>query len=432
MPAPPTSATVLTHVTVLQQHGPTGAHWVENQFVGWENGRITHVGPTPPSQMLLNHDDVTVLDANGLMLTPGLVDIHINGAYGCDFAHATPNQIHACLKKLAATGVTSIVPTIITAPHEDMMASIQTLEEAIRQPQPGAAHIVGLHLEGPLLNPAYSGIHNPGHMQGDAPGKLGPTVDIKQVASLCSPSVIMMTLAPECVPVEELLPFLHSRGITVLAGHTGASTQQIAQAMDHGLTGITHLFNAMKPLHHRSPGPIAMALTQPGLHATLIADGAHVYPEALRVALSALGCQRGILVSDAIHLAGTPEGTQTDFAGQSITHVVDNGLSKAVNADGTLAGSAALLADGVRNVVRWQLTDSATALAMATHTPASYLGKDQQLGHITPGTPADAVLWQPDFTPAATWINGHLAYQAQDATTQQLFGTATGAQAIAG
>lgn len=391
--------TVLSNVTLLHTNPqpPFQPEWRANHHIAWVDGTIVHAGPEPPAHLLMERDDVEVIDAEGAYATPGLIDLQMNGAFGCDFAQASSHQIVQTLHQLSQYGVTSILPTIITAPQADMMASLQRLEEVARQPVAGCTEILGLHVEGPLLNPSYCGIHPNSAMptqQGLDEEALG-----QLLSSLCSPSVRMMTLAPECIPMELVLPALAKRRIIPMAGHTGASAETIHQAVDLGLAGVTHLFNAMKGLHHRAPGVVAMALTHSKLMATIIADGHHVYPEALRVAFQSCGTERLALVSDAIHLAGTPEGTSAQFGGQTITHAA----GKAANDEGTLAGSATLLDGCIRNVIEWGLVDSATAFAMATQAPA-YLLHDNQRGQLTSGAVANIVLWDSHWQPQQVWV----------------------------
>lgn len=397
---PSSQCTVLSNVTLLGERDGKPS-WLAGYHLAWVGNTIVHVGAQPPSHLLMERDDVTVIDGNGAYVTPGLIDVHINGAFGCDFAQGSQSQINSALQQLKACGVTALLPTIITAPQESMMASLQRLEEVSRQSNTSGAQILGLHVEGPLLNPDYCGIHPKGAIPSKTLNHLSEEELGQLLKSLCSPSVRMVTLAPETVPVELVLPALVQRHIVPMAGHTGASSEVIANSTKLGLAGVTHLFNAMKPLHHRAPGVVAMALTHPQLISTIIADGHHVYPEALRAAIHSCGTKRLALVSDALHLAGTPDGAQAEFGGQTIIHKE----GKACNADGTLAGGATLLDGCVRNVIGWGLADSASAFTMATATPATLINQPKR-GRLAEGCVADVVLWHDDWTPAKVWANG--------------------------
>lgn len=363
------------------------------------NGRIASISAEAPAHFLVQHSNVSVINGNNQPLTAGLIDLQCNGAFGIDVNHATAAQIRLLLKQLAQMGTTHVMLTLITAPLEDMIQAIQTLESVIREPRAGEASLVGIHLEGPFLNPACGGIHP----QGVMPRK----ISITTLETLCSPNVKLITLAPELPGALEAIAWLTQRGITVFAGHTAATAAEAMTAFDAGITGVTHLFNAMKPFHHRAPGLVSVALTHPNVAITLIADGHHVYPEALRLALTAkdsAGCGKAVLVSDSMPLAGTPIGTQGTFGGQSITHQGVRGLpvGKAANADGTLAGSVGLLNNAVSNVQAWGLANLPTTVTMASENAAKALGLSDgtgtSIGTLTVGGPATWVLWD-----AATW-----------------------------
>lgn len=384
---------VLTHVTVIQS-GKEHPHC----SVMIENGFIQEISTSPPTHLLLQRDDIQIIDGQDHLLSTGLVDAQINGALGCNFNHCTTRDLKATLKQLPKHGVTSILPTVITASLEDMLAAIQVIEEAMRQWEPTQCRIAGIHLEGPFLNPNYNGIH---------PKNLMPTdADAALLRQLISPNTKLVTVAPEQVVDHGFIPQLREQGISVFAGHTGANSPQMIDAIDQGLQGVTHLFNAMKPFHHRAPGVIGTALTHPALTVGLIVDGVHVYPEALRLAFHAKTPETMMLVSDAIHLAGTPEGTESTFAGQSVTHT----QGKAVGPQGELAGAACLLADCVRNASQWHLSTFAQAIQMATETPAKLL-KLEQVGALEAGMVADMVLWHKDnHDIMATWLQGQPVY----------------------
>jgi len=381
--------TLLTNVSVVS-NGVVRPH----HHVVVANGCIASITAQAPAELMMQQGNVSI-NGHNQPLTAGLVDLQCNGAFGIDVNHATAAQIRLLLKQLAQTGTTHVMLTLITAPLEDMIRAIQTLESVIRDPHPDEAHVLGIHLEGPFLNPACGGIHPPAAM----PRK----VSIATLETLCSPSVKLVTLAPELPGALEAIAWLTQRGITVFAGHTAATAAEAMTAFDAGMTGVTHLFNAMKPFHHRAPGLISVALTHPHVAITLIADGHHVYPEALRLAITAKnasGAGKVVLVSDSMPLAGTPVGTQGTFGGQTITHQAMTGLlvGKAANADGTLAGSVALLNTAVSNMQSWGLADLPNTIAMANENAASAMGLTDGTGTLTVGGPATWVLWD-----AETW-----------------------------
>ncbi|MFN8614774.1 MAG: N-acetylglucosamine-6-phosphate deacetylase [Vampirovibrionales bacterium] len=391
-----TTPVVLSNVTVVSEGRLQPA-----MHVGWMNGVCAFIQPALPADWSM--EGVTVIEGHGRVLTHGLVDLQCNGAFGVDLNHTTAAQLRQWLKQLAQAGTTHVMLTLITAPLEDMVRAIQIIESVIREPRAGEASVLGIHLEGPFLNPAFAGIHSAQAM----PRK----ITITQLETLCSPSVRMMTLAPELPGAAEAIGWLVKRGIVVFAGHTNATAEEMIQAVDAGLSGVTHLFNAMRGFHHRSPGILSVALTHPKVAVGLIADGHHVYPEAMRLALTtkqAVNAQQCLLVSDAMPLAGMPGGTQGLFAGQSMVHTPvatsPEGKvlvsAKVTNTQGTLAGAAALLNEGIRNVCEWGLVPLPVAVAMATENPAHALGLSSTVGRLAVGQPASWVLWHANWTPA--------------------------------
>lgn len=349
--------------------------------------------------LLLSQSDVTVINGEGCYLTPGLIEPHINGALGCDFNKAGITPIQTALKQLPKHGITHLLPTIITASTEDMLSAIHTQEEVILQQQQNTAQIIGIHLEGPFINHEKRGIH---------PEK-SVSNNIDALEHLLSPNIKMVTLAPEKDPEGQLINLLIERGIKVLAGHSLASAEQMAQAVNFGVTGATHLFNAMQNFHHRKPGLLTEALINPNVFVEIITDGLHVHPKAVQLAILANGIKRTLLTADSINLAGMPDGTTENFAGQSITIA----QGKPINSAEQLAGGGLLLDDCVRNIVRWDITDFASAIYMATTSTAAFLGKEDTLGHLTEKRTANLVLWnQNDLSIKHTWINGKTAFEA--------------------
>lgn len=401
--APPTGTlTLIAGARVLRPDGQFG-----DETVVLRAERILALESETPGAMLLNHDDVKVISAEGALLTPGLIDLHVNGAFGCDFNRASMADIQRALGRLPARGITSVVPTVITAPIMDMLTAINTLEEVIHHGQAPSCRVIGLHLEGPYLSPAYRGAH-----PADA---IATTMAIDELRALTSPHVAIMTLAPERDPQGLKIQYLAEKGIRVNAGHTNATAAEMTHAIAQGVRGVTHLYNAMRPFHHREPGVIGPALAHPDVYVELIADGIHVHPAALQLAMRAKGTHRVMLVSDAMALAGDqPEGAQCVFANALAT--LHHGEAR--HADGTLAGSARLLDECLRFLCHARVVSFEQALAMASTTPANYLGRGHELGQIAPGYLADLVLWDPDtLTPKATWIGGKLVYQAETPIT---------------
>ena len=330
---------------------------------------------------------------NGL-LAPGFVDVQVNGGGGVLFnAAPTVDAIRAIGAAHRRYGTTGFLPTFITDRREKMRAAIEAVRAAIEAEVPG---VLGIHLEGPFLNPARKGVHDAGHIR--------PFTD-EDFALLTSlgRGRTLVTLAPECVPPGTVAR-LAAAGIIVAAGHTAASYETIRDARREGLTGFTHLFNAMPPMSARDPGPVGAALEDRECWCGIIADLHHVAPATLRVALAARGTGRTMLVTDAMPTVGTAL-ERFDLLGQSIRR--ENG--KLTAPDGTLAGSDLDMAAAVRNAVNSLGVSLEDALRMASRAPAAFLRLDGERGRIATGFRADFVLLDERREVTATWIGGAAA-----------------------
>jgi N-acetylglucosamine-6-phosphate deacetylase len=389
--------TVLSTLSVLTPQGVQPHH-----SVVVHQGRIEAIERQTPRHFLMREEPVHYIGlSDDYLLTPGLIDLQLNGAFGCDFNTAGISALHTCLGQLLGAGVTGVLPTLVSAPLMDMVNATNTFEEALRlQPPQTITHVLGLHLEGPVLNPAKRGAHPSNAM-------VEPLLHLEELELLLSPTVKMVTLAPECDAQHRWLNRLRERGMVVFAGHTQATNLQLQAAAEAGLAGVTHLFNAMQGFTHRQVGTALHVLNHPTLLASLIADGHHVAPEVVALTLKMMGPERLLLVSDAMALAGQAEGSTTHFAGQTVT--LRQG--QAVNEEGHLAGSAHLLPAMVRNMVAWGVCTLPQAFAMATSQPAKVLGLQHQLGSLVTGYTANMVLWRKkDLEPMATWLEGHLVW----------------------
>jgi N-acetylglucosamine-6-phosphate deacetylase len=325
------------------------------------------------------------------LLAPGLIDIQVNGGGGVLFNdQPTAEGIAAIGAAHRKYGTTGFLPTLITDTADCMKEAIAAASAAI---QARGAGVLGIHLEGPFLNPERKGIHRAALMRGIA-GSDEAMIDLPAGGR------ILMTVAPEKTDPETIARLTKS-GIVVAAGHTKADVDTIRRAQAAGLTGITHLFNAMPPLMNRDPGPVGAALDDRELWCGLIVDLHHVSAVALRVAIAARGTERMILVTDAMPSVGT-DAKSFNLLGQDI-RLVDGVL---VSKEGTLAGSHLDMASAVRNTVRHLGVSVEEALRMASLYPAEFLRLDGELGRIAPGYRADLVLMDANFQVRSTWISG--------------------------
>jgi N-acetylglucosamine-6-phosphate deacetylase len=325
----------------------------------------------------------------GAWLAPGYIDLQVNGGGDVLFNDQPTAQgarsIAAAHRKRGTTG---LLPTLISDSVEKMRLALEAVN-AVGSSEPG---ILGLHLEGPYLSLEKPGVHERRQLRQPSPDEL---------AMLTAPrnGVLLVTLAPEIVP-PGFIAQLVAAGVRVSLGHSMASYEQTRSAMAEGLTGFTHLFNAMRPLSSREGGPIALALESPDAWYGLIVDGVHVAPSMLRLALRGLG--HPMLVSDAMPPVG---GARSSFRLHEDNITARDGYC--VRDDGTLAGTALDMATAVKNCVRLLGVALPDALRFASTHPAIFLGLGQMLGRLAPGYRADLVAFEPiDMTILASWIAG--------------------------
>ena len=325
--------------------------------------------------------DRTEIDAEGLKVIPGLVDIHSHGAYGHDFSDADAEGLKAVLRYENSCGITSYCPTSMTLPLEELEKIFATAHEA--GDFSDQARIVGINMEGPFLDPAKKGAHVEGYIR-------KPTGEFFDACQKAAKGLIkLVTLAPNVEGAEEFIRDYHDK-VEISLGHTAADYTCAKEAMDNGALHITHLYNAMQPLSHRDPGMIGAAIDHKDCVAELICDGIHIHPSVVRATFQ-LFAGRVALVSDSMMATGMENGTY-QLGGQEVT-VKD---CKATLANGTIAGSATNLFDCMRKAVSFGIPQSAAILA-ATATPAKSIGIYDQVGSIAVGKEADLLLVTDDL-----------------------------------
>ncbi|HZU87853.1 MAG TPA: N-acetylglucosamine-6-phosphate deacetylase, partial [Stellaceae bacterium] len=329
----------------------------------------------------------------GIWLAPGFIDVQVNGGGDVLFNDTpSPEGIAAIAAAHRRFGTTALLPTLIS----DTPAKMRAARDAAAAMVGVHPSILGIHYEGPFLSPERAGIHDPAAFRRPDPEDFALLTALRRGATV-------VTLAPERVP-SGFIAALAGAGVRVALGHSAASYEETRAALAEGLTGFTHLFNAMPPLASRAPGPVAAALEEPGAWYGLIADGVHVAPPMLRLALRGRG--RAMLVSDAMPPVG---GTGSEFAlcGKRIS--VRDG--RCTSADGTLAGSTLDMASAVGNCVRLLGLSLPAALRLAGAVPADFLGIGDRLGRLAPGYRADIVALDPGEIPGeirvlASWVAG--------------------------
>ena len=350
-----------------------------------EDGRIAALtsrrhAAVPPNARLVEFP--------GLVLAPGFVDIHIHGGAGHDVMQADAGALAAMERHLARHGVTSYLPTTVTAPLDATLGALDKLGASVQSAAvsptiEARAQPLGVHLEGPFLSHAKRGVHPPEHL-------LAPSPELfDRLWQASRGRVSMMTIAPELPGAGETISQAAGRGIAVSLGHSDSESGPVEAAIAAGARHATHTFNAMRALDHREPGILGAALADARLTADIIADGVHVHPQIVGLFLRAKGAGGAVLITDAISATGMGDGHY--LLGPFDVEVRGDRCLR----DGRLAGSVLTLDRAVRNVMHfagWSLQD---AVRLATLTPARVIGAERKKGVLVPGADADIVVLTP-------------------------------------
>jgi N-acetylglucosamine-6-phosphate deacetylase len=362
----------------------------KNSDILMKDGKIAQIGWS-----LKKPAESDILDGGGLIATPGWIDIQLNGAFGFDFT-ANPDSIWQAAAELLKFGTTSILPTIITSPLETIGRALENLKKGPPEGFTGA-NALGLHLEGPFLNPIKKGAHNPKYL-------LRPSPDLVQEWTR-SNGVLLVTLAPELDKDFQTIRRLREQGVVVSIGHSLASYEQARLAFQHGIQCGTHLFNAQSGIEHRNPGLSIAILTTQDVFTGIIIDGVHTHRAMVDLAWTCKGSRRLITVTDAVSALGLPPGKYN--LGELEINVTETAVT--LN-DGTLAGSKVTQQNSLRNLMAWTGCSLHDALRTVTTTPAELLNLPNK-GRITPGADADVVLVDPELDIKATIVNGEILYR---------------------
>jgi N-acetylglucosamine-6-phosphate deacetylase len=372
-----------TTIDILAQRVFDGAGWHGPSLLRCADGLIAGLEPAP-----LAVPEGCLRLPDGAILAPGFIDVQVNGGGGVllndDPSVATVRRIATAHRRFGTTG---LLPTLITDAPEKLQKLSAAASDALEVPG-----VLGFHLEGPALNTARKGIHPPRHIRELT------QVDTAALVSIASIGRSLVTLAPERAGTD-LIRTLSAAGLRVAAGHSEATGLQMQAAADAGLSGVTHLFNAMSQMTAREPGTVGAALADERLFAGIICDGLHVDPRNLKVALKAKTRERLMLVTDAMPTAGS-DVTAFRLLGRDI--VLKDG--RLTGPDGTFAGAHLTMIGAVRNAVTLIGASLEDALVMASATPAKFLGLNDRLGRIAEGYKADLVAFTPDWRVVGTWI----------------------------
>ena len=381
MSLPPSG--VLSGGRVVTPEGVLSPGWI--RLAG---SRIDAVGPgEPPAPTGL-----AVTDLRGAWVLPGFVDMHVHGGGGTSFTEGTAEDARRAAEFHRRNGSTTIVASLVTAPLCDLQARAALLAGLA-----GEDVIAGIHLEGPFLSAARCGAQDPRHM-------IAPDVTaFERLHAAAAGRLRVITIAPELPGATALIKAADQAGVVAAVGHTDATADITSAAVDAGVSHATHLFNGMRPLHHREPGPVGALLDRDEVSCEVIADGVHLHDTAIRLVARAAGPGRMVLITDAMAAAGMPDGryrlgsVQVDVAG---------GVARLAGAElGAIAGSTATMAGVVRHAIAAGLPVTEVAAAAST-TPARVLGLGDRTGALRPGLDADLVVCDEEFGLRAVMRHG--------------------------
>ena len=375
---------------------------VVTDYEVWPDGTVLFgdgsVADVSPDDSLVA-DAHEVHDYDECLILPGFVDLQVNGAFGVDVATES-QRLRDLSTALLSTGTTSYLPTVISSPEGIYEQALPEIGAGTTVGSPSGAEVLGVHLEGPFINLEKRGAHAAAHVLMPDAELLGRLLDLGPVR--------MVTLAPELEGADSLMVLAANRGVVVSAGHTDVAFEPAYGALDGRVAGVTHLFNAMRSMHHREPGLPGAAFAHPRAVCSLISDGLHVHPEMVGLAFRMLGPDRLCLVTDAIAAAGMEEG---EYRLATRTVYVDGGVPKL--GSGAIAGSVLTMREAFKNILAFTGCTIPEAARMASTSPARLIGEGRRKGRLVPGYDADVTVLAPDLSVQAVWLCGKQAYSRE-------------------
>lgn len=379
-----------------------GLIWGEEQsFIGFiriDDGKISAIDSMDKLPSLLGHQEIRLQD--GYQVIPGMIDVHIHGVDGADVMDATPEALTKMAECLPAEGTTSFLATTITQSQEKIERALKNAADYIAVQPKGVAKCIGIHLEGPFISAKRAGAQPEKYI-------IPPNVQqFKEWQKLANDQIRIITIAPEEDVGLELIRYLKKTGVIASIGHSNATYPQVVQAIQHGASHVTHLFNGMTGIHHRDPGVAGAALLHNELMVELIADGIHVCPEMTQLVYDQVTSERLVLITDSMRAKCLKNGIY-DLGGQQVT--VTDGEARL--ADGTLAGSILKMKDAFKNMHQWTNSSIEQLIHMTSLNPAKELGIDDQKGSIAVGKDADLVVLNEELDVECTICEGIITYE---------------------
>ena len=342
-----------------------------------------------------------VLDYSGYEIAPGFVDTHIHGFAGADVMDNKEESLATMSRELLSAGVTSFLPTGLTASFETLNKVCQTTAKFAGKET--GARIQGLFFEGPYFTEKYKGAQNPSYMRNPS------TSELDQWLASSKGLLKKIALAPEREGTAEFISYACKRGVVVALGHSDATYQEAVEAVEAGASVWVHAYNGMRGLNHREPGMVGAVYNIPNTYAELICDGYHVHICVCDILLHQKRPDHVVLITDCMSAGGQPDG---DYMLGEYPVTVENGTAR-LKSNGALAGSILQLKDGVKNIVDWGLVSKADAIMMASLIPAISVGIDEVCGQIKEGHLADFIVLDKEMNLRATYLAGKKVYECQ-------------------